>query len=58
MIKLQVQWNNPANTNRIAQLKRKMMASAFWNLEDGRTLARRWTGMVYMLQLITGEILL
>lgn len=32
------------------------MASAFWTLEDGRALARRWTGMAYMLELITGEL--
>lgn len=32
------------------------MASAFWTLEDGRTLARRWTGMTYMLELITREL--
>lgn len=34
----------------------KQMASAFWTLEDGRTLARRWTGMTYMLELITREL--
>ncbi len=32
------------------------MASAFWTLEDGRALARRWTGMAYMLELITSEL--
>ena len=32
------------------------MASAFWTLEDGRGLARRWTGMAYMLELITNEL--
>jgi hypothetical protein len=32
------------------------MASAFWTLEDGRGFARRWTGMAYMLQLITDEL--
>jgi len=32
------------------------MASAFWTLEDGRTMARRWTGMTYMLDLITNEL--
>lgn len=32
------------------------MASAFWILEDGRALARRWTGMAYMLELITTEL--
>jgi|LakMenEpi03Aug12_release.lakeMendotaPanAssembly.Ray.scaffolds.fasta_scaffold733541_1 hypothetical protein len=32
------------------------MASAFWTLEDGRGLARRWTGMAYMLELITSEL--
>ncbi len=32
------------------------MASAFWTLEDGRGFARRWTGMAYMLELITNEL--
>ena len=32
------------------------MASAFWTLEDGRGMARRWTGMAYMLELITIEL--
>src|SRR5690349_15675637 len=32
------------------------MASAFWTLEDGRGFARRWTGMAYMLKLITDEL--
>jgi hypothetical protein len=32
------------------------MASAFWTLEDGRGLARRWTGMAYLLELITNEL--
>ena len=32
------------------------MASAFWYLEDGRGFARRWTGMAYMLELITDEL--
>jgi hypothetical protein len=32
------------------------MASAFWTLEDGRGFARRWSGMAYMLQLITDEL--
>ena len=32
------------------------MASAFWTLEDGRGIARRWTGMAYMLELITEEL--
>jgi hypothetical protein len=32
------------------------MASAFWTLEDGRGMARRWTGMAYMLELITHEL--
>jgi hypothetical protein len=32
------------------------MASAFWTLEDGRALARRWTAMAYMLELITTEL--
>ena len=32
------------------------MASAFWTLEDGRGFARRWTGMAYMLDLITDEL--
>jgi hypothetical protein len=32
------------------------MASAFWTLEDGRGMARRWTGMAYMLELITDEL--
>lgn len=32
------------------------MASAFWTLEDGRALARRWAGMAYMLELITTEL--
>jgi hypothetical protein len=32
------------------------MASAFWTLEDGRALARRWGGMAYMLELITTEL--
>jgi hypothetical protein len=32
------------------------MASAFWTLEDGRGLARQWTGMAYMLELITNEL--
>lgn len=32
------------------------MASAFWTLEDGRGFARRWTGMAYMLELITNEM--
>lgn len=32
------------------------MASAFWTLEDGRALARRWSGMAYLLELITNEL--
>jgi len=32
------------------------MASAFWTLEDGRGFARRWSGMAYMLELITNEL--
>ena len=32
------------------------MASAFWTLEDGRGLARRWSGMAYLLDLITREL--
>ena len=32
------------------------MASAFWTLEDGRGFARRYTGMAYMLELITNEL--
>jgi hypothetical protein len=32
------------------------VASAFWTLEDGRALARRWTGMAYLLELITNEL--
>lgn len=32
------------------------MASAFWTLEDGRGFARRWSGMAYMLELITDEL--
>jgi hypothetical protein len=32
------------------------MASAFWTLEDGRGFARRWTGMAYMLELITNQL--
>jgi len=32
------------------------MASAFWTLEDGRGFARRWTGMAYMLELITDAL--
>lgn len=32
------------------------MASAFWTLEDGRGLARRWTWMAYLLELITNEL--
>lgn len=32
------------------------MASAFWTLEDGRGFARRYTGMAYMLELITDEL--
>jgi hypothetical protein len=32
------------------------MASAFWTLEDGRAFAVRWTGMAYMLALITHEL--
>jgi hypothetical protein len=32
------------------------MASAFWTLEDGRALARRWSCMAYMLSLITTEL--
>lgn len=32
------------------------MASAFWTLEDGRTFVWRWTGMAYMLELITNEL--
>lgn len=32
------------------------MASAFWTLEDGRGFARRWTGMAFMLELITNEL--
>ncbi len=32
------------------------MASAFWTLEDGRGFARRWSGMSYMLDLITNEL--
>ena len=32
------------------------MAKAFWTLEDGRTFAARWTGMSYLLNLITIEL--
>ncbi|MEO6357613.1 MAG: hypothetical protein ABIU77_01555 [Ferruginibacter sp.] len=32
------------------------MASAFWILEDGRGLAIRWSGMAYMLELVTHEL--
>ena len=32
------------------------MASAFWTLEDGRSFARRWSWMAYMLKLITEEL--
>lgn len=32
------------------------MASAFWTLEDGRGYARRWSGMAYILKLITDEL--
>jgi hypothetical protein len=32
------------------------MASAFWTLEDGRGLAKRWTWMAYALKLITNEL--
>lgn len=32
------------------------MASAFWYLEDGRGFSVRWTGMSYMLNLITIEL--
>jgi len=32
------------------------MASIFWTFEDGRTIARRWTGMVCMLEVITNEL--
>lgn len=32
------------------------MASAFWTLEDGRGFARGWSGMAYMLKLITDEL--
>jgi len=32
------------------------MASAFWTLEDGRGFARRWSGMAFMLELITDEL--
>ncbi|AEW02217.1 hypothetical protein A4D02_34640 [Niastella koreensis] len=32
------------------------MASAFWTLEDGRCFARPWSGMAYMLELITDEL--
>jgi hypothetical protein len=32
------------------------MASAFWTLDDGRVIARRWTGMAGMLELITCEL--
>lgn len=32
------------------------MASAFWTLEDGRALARRWSGMAYLLELITNDL--
>lgn len=32
------------------------MASAFWTLEDGRGLARQWSGMAYMLELISCEL--
>jgi hypothetical protein len=32
------------------------MASAFWTFEDGRTLARRWTGMANLLEVITNEL--
>jgi hypothetical protein len=32
------------------------MASAFWTLEDGRGLAKRWTWMAYALELITNEL--
>lgn len=32
------------------------MASAFWTLEDGRGFARSWSGMAYILKLITDEL--
>lgn len=32
------------------------MASAFWTLEDGRAFARRWSGMSYMLDMITENL--
>ncbi len=32
------------------------MASAFWTLDDGRVMARRWTGMSDLLELITCEL--
>ncbi len=32
------------------------MASAFWTLEDGRALARNWTGMAYMFELIMNQL--
>lgn len=32
------------------------MASAFWTLDDGRTFAKRWSWMAYMLKLITNEL--
>lgn len=32
------------------------MAKAFWTLEDGRTITGRWTGMAFMLGLITNEL--
>lgn len=32
------------------------MASVFWTLEDGRTLARRWSLMALALRLITDEL--
>jgi len=32
------------------------MASAFWTLEDGRGLARRWRGMAFLLELINNEL--
>lgn len=32
------------------------MASAFWTLDDGRVIARRWTSMAYMLELIAIEL--
>lgn len=32
------------------------MASAFWTLEDGRGFASSWSGMAYILKLITDEL--